>query len=163
MTMTYSALGADITYGEGGPEIAVTLKYSKNGGSNPWTNLFSGNDIDGGEVHTTSTIAASSEIVTSFRAYYKHSGWLTFDQTYKTNDESGHIIMLQDGDPLPDYPAFDDQEELAEYLQDIIGIDGNIDIDQYEVVYLVEFGSLDSPATDFQDAVVRLKFNTPSC
>ncbi len=163
LTMTYRALGADITYGQGGPEIAVTVRYSKTGGTGPWTNLFGGNDIDGGETTTTSTIPVSSQVVTSFKGYYKHSGWLTFDQTYKTDDESGHIIMLRDGDPLPDYPAFNGQTPLKSYLQAIIGADGKIDISPYEVVYLVELGALNTSATDYQDAVVRLQFNTPSC
>lgn len=163
LTMTYTAVGADITYGEGGPEIAVTAKYSKNNGGNPWTNLFGGNDIDGGETTTTGTIAAGSQVVTSFRGYYKKSGWLTFDKTYRTNDETGHVLMLRDGDPLPDYPAFDDQDELSTYLQDILDVNGLIDLSEFEVVYLVELGALGTTATDYQDAVVRLRFNNPSC
>ncbi len=162
LTITYRVSGADITYGQGGPEIAVTLKYSKNGG-NSYSNLFSGNDVDGGESQTTNQITAGAEIVTSFRGYYKKQGWLTFDKTYYTNDESGHVIALQDGDPLPDYPAFDDQDELEDYLADILDAEGNINIESYEIVYLVELGALNTSASDFQDAVVRVRFNNPSC
>jgi prepilin-type N-terminal cleavage/methylation domain-containing protein len=163
VNITFNVLGSAITYGEGGPEINVYAAYKKTTGSS-YNDLFSGNDIDGGETQTVSNIAANKEIRTRLNGYYRNRGWLTFDRTYYNQDQTGHILTLRDGDLLPSYPAFDNQDDLEAFLQPYIDEDGRVQIGQYEILYLVEFGDLGNPmpiSADFQDAVLLLTFNQP--
>lgn len=162
LSVTYTVLGSDITYGEGGPDVNVYVSYKKLTG-NSYQELYSGNDVDGGETQTVTGYANGSQVVVKVRGYYRQRGWLTFDQTYYSNDESGHIIILRDGDELPDYPVFDDQNEIASYLADILDEQGRIDVGTYDLVMLTELGSLNQQSADFQDAVILVQFSQPSC
>jgi prepilin-type N-terminal cleavage/methylation domain-containing protein len=161
VSVTYTVLGSDITYGEGGPEVNVYVSYKKLTGSSYQT-LYSGNDVDGGETQTVAGYTNGKKVIVKVRGYYRNSGWLTFDQSFTSDDETGHIVILRDGDELPDYPAFDDQENLNSYLQDILDGSGNIDIGTYDAVMLVELGSITGASADFQDAVILLQFSDPS-
>lgn len=160
VNVTFKALGSQITWGEGGPEIAVTVKRKRTTG-NSYTDVFDGDDIDGGEQETVTGYTNGSQVVVSVRGYYRQSRWLTFDRTYYSNDETGHILALRNGDPLPDFPVFDNQGELASFMQDIISND-HIYIGTYDIVLLVELGDLDTQSADFQDAVILLQFAQPS-
>jgi prepilin-type N-terminal cleavage/methylation domain-containing protein len=162
VNVTYKVLGSDITYGEGGPEVNVYVSRKKLTGST-YQSLFSGADVDGGETETVSGFTNGSQVIVKVRGYYKKKGWLTFDQTFATNDGTGHIEILRDGDPLPDYPAFDDQNELHSYLQAILDAQGRIDVGTYDLVLLTELGNLSGSSADFQDAVLLLQFSQPSC
>ena len=162
VNMAIEVLGSQITYGAGGPEVNVYVSYSKNGGSS-YTSLWSGQDVDGGETATISALPSGTQIALKARGYYKKRGWLTFDRTYTTIDGTTHLRPLRDGDSVPDYPAFDNQSGLADFLDDIIDAENKIDIGQYDVVILGELGvsNLNQPsaAADFQDVVLLLRFS----
>lgn len=162
LDVTFRALGSEITFGEGGPEIAVTVKRQNPVKTKKWIKVFGGNDIDGGEVETA-TYDSGQKVVLQIRGHYKKNAWLSFDETYDSDDSEGHIVVLRDGDALPSYPVFDDQGNLADFLQDILDAEGNVDIGQFDAVLLVELGTLNSSAADFQDAVLLLEFGEPAC
>jgi len=160
VSMTAKALGAEITYGAGGPEVQVRAHVSTDGGST-WNMLFNGSEIDGGEEQTLTNITSDSQVVVKINGRY---GWL-FNKTYLSNDQSGHIEVLRNGDTPPDYDVFDTQESLSTFLADVIDDDGKISIGEYDVILLGELGSLGTSTSDFQDAVLLLTFNqaTGSC
>lgn len=154
VSMTAKALGAEITYGAGGPEVQVRAHVSTDGGST-WNMLFNGAEIDGGEEQTLYNITSDSQVVVKINGRY---GWL-FNKTYTSNDNSGHIEVLRNGDTPPDYDVFDNQESLSVFLKDVIDENGKISIGQYDVIVLGELGSLGTSTSDFQDAVLLLSFN----
>lgn len=151
--MTFKALGAAITYGAGGPEIAVTVKASTNGGQT-WVNLFGGRDIDGGEQQTISNLPSGSNILLKINGRYR---WF-FNKRYTSNDQTGHIEVLRNGDDPPAYAPFGNQASLESFLQEILDDQGKISIGEYDAVILGELGSLNSASSDFQDAVILVQF-----
>lgn len=154
VSATFRALGSQITYGAGGPEVNVTLAVSADGGRQ-WAPLFGGNDVDGGETETVTGLSSGAKIVVKVTGKYS---WM-FSRTYVSNSGDGHIVALRDGARLPEYKAFDNQAQLETFLRDIIGGDGLVDIGAYDAVYLAEIGaSLNSTAADFQDLVLLVQF-----
>ncbi len=156
VTATIEALGAEITYGSGGPEIQVTADISTDGGDT-WNDLFNNAEIDGGEQQTISGLGSDQQILIKVQGRY---GWL-FNKTYTSNDESGHIEVLRNGDDPPAYDAYADQESLETFLQQILDDDGKISIGDYDAIILTELGSLGTSSADFQDAVFLLRFDQP--
>lgn len=153
--VTFKVLGSQITYGAGGPEVQVRVYASTDGGDN-YTALFGENDVDGGEEQTISNLITGKQITLKFNARYS---WY-YNNTYESNDGTGHVEVLRNGDDPPDYAPFGNQNSLANFLQDIIDDNGKIDIGEYDAVALAELGSsLSSSSSDFQDAVVLMKFN----
>ncbi len=162
LSVTYTVIGSQLTYGSGGPSIDVTAKYKKSP-SNSWSNLFGGDEINGngGQVSTVTGFSNGATLNTSFRAYFKQRGWLTYDQTYATNDGSGHVRILRDGDTPPSAAAYGGQTSLKTYLQGVLDANGKIDIKQNEILMVAEMGSCTNCASaDFQDAVVKLAFGS---
>lgn len=162
LSVAYTVIGSQLTYGAGGPDIDVTAKYKKSPG-NSWSNLFGGDEINGngGQTSTVTGFSNGTTLNTNFRAYYRSRGWLTYDQTYATNDGSGHVRILRDGDTPPSAAAYGGQTSLKTYLQSILDQNGNINIGEHEVLLLAEMGTCTNCASaDFQDAVVKLTFGS---
>ena len=151
---TVQALGSAITYGVGGPEIAVRADISLDGGDS-WTDLFNNAEIDGGEVDVYSNIASGKQIVVKINGKYTWWFWTLFNSTYQTNDGTGHIQVLRDGEEPPNYEPFGNQDGLEVFLQSVIDESGKIDIGEYDVVLLAE---LDTVSDDYQDAVILISF-----
>ncbi|MBM3231538.1 hypothetical protein FJZ28_04420 [Candidatus Peregrinibacteria bacterium] len=158
--VTAKVLGSAITYGANGPEVQVNVSASTDNGTT-WSDLFGGNDIDGNEISELGSLTAGQKIVLKVRGRH---GWL-FDKTYRSNDKSGHIEVLRNGDSPPAYKPFGNQQSLVAFLKDILDTNGKIKIGAYDAVLLVELGSLNSNSSDFQDAVILLQFaqGTSSC
>jgi len=164
LTATYTVLGSEITYGAGGPDIAVTAEYNKTP-SNSWPDLFGGAAINGngGQTTTVTGLTNGSKLTTRFRAYYKKKGWLTYDETYATDDGSGHIKILRNGDTPPSTSGYGGQGSAKNFLAPILNAQGKISIGTYDVVLLAELGqSTTGSSADFQDAVVKISFSQPS-
>jgi len=162
LSVTYTVIGSQLTYGSGGPDVDVTAKYKKSP-SNNWSNLFGGDEINGngGQTSTVTSFSNGTTLNTNFRAYFKQRGWLTYDQTYATNDGSGHVRILRDGDTPPSAAAYGGQTSLKTYLQGILDANGKINIGEHEVLLLAEMGTCTNCASaDFQDAVVKLTFGS---
>lgn len=157
---TFTVLGSQITYGAGGPEVQVRVEASTDGGST-WISLFGGQDVDGGEQQTVTSLPTGSNVLLKVNGRYS---WL-FNKTYRSDDNSnrrdGHVVALRNGDAPPEYQAFDNQQDLSSFLQDILDGDGNINIAAYDIVYLAELGSLNGSSADFQDAVIQVSFAQP--
>ncbi len=145
-------LGSEITYGANGPDIPVRVSASLNGGID-WSDLYSGNAITGGEQQVFSNIAHNTPIALRFNGRYS---WL-FNKTYRSDVKDGHVIILRNGDSVPSYPAFGNQQNLTTYIRNLIGSNGKISIGAKDLLFLVELSSLDSSA-DFQDAVILVSF-----
>ncbi len=162
LAVTVTVLGSEITFGAGGPEINVDLSYKVNG--NKWKSLFQGKDVDGGESEVTPEIPAGASFAVNMHGKYKQRNWLRFQESYTTNDETGHFSVFRNGAPLPNYPAFGGQQELASFLDGYLTEDGKVSIGQYDVLLLGELGaSLTGESADFQDIVVLLQFGQPTC
>ncbi|HCI03546.1 TPA: hypothetical protein DE059_01325, partial [Candidatus Peribacteria bacterium] len=146
-------MGSEITYGAGGPEIQVTVEASTDGGST-WIPLFGGGDIDGGEEQVIENLPSGSQIVLRFKGRHR---WF-WQKTYKSNDQTGHVEVLRDGNSPPDYQPYANQASLESFLQEVIDDNGKIDIGEYDVVLLGELGTLRTASSDFQDAVVLIEF-----
>lgn len=164
VSMTVNALGSEITYGAGGPPIPVYLRYSTTYNENSgkfqhYEDLFDEEPIAGGETEVVSGIEDGDRISIEIKGEYKFLWWLTFRSTVYSHEDDGQVIILRDGDPLPDYEAFDGQEPLTAFLDDIVDESNNIDIGAYDAVLLVELSDVDSETADFQDAVILLTFD----
>ncbi|TSC59105.1 MAG: peptidase S8/S53 subtilisin kexin sedolisin [Candidatus Peregrinibacteria bacterium Greene0416_19] len=172
-TVTFRNLESKITFGSGGPPIPVHACYSTNAGSS-FTHLFGGNGTCTGNgvangnavkpngIDTkTESIAAGSQLVVRINGRYKQQGWLAFDQTYQTNDQSGHIALFRDGDALPAYTTFGGQQSLKQFLtgQAMIDAEGKLNIGPCEVLLVTELGALNASSADFQDDVMLVQFN----
>lgn len=68
------------------------------------------------------------------------------------------VLLLRDGDDVPDIEPFEDQEAAAAFLQDYIQ-DGQIRLASNQAIYLFEMYTTDlsDPAADFQDLVVLVE------
>jgi len=156
VSATVKALGAEITYGTNGPEVQVSADISTDGGQT-WNDLFDDAEIDGGEIQTIDGLSSDQQLIVKVNGRY---GWL-FNKTYTSNDGSGHIEVLRNGDDPPAYDAYDNQAGLETFLQGILDENGKISINEYDVVLLTELGSLGTSSSDFQDAVFLIQFGQP--
>lgn len=78
--------------------------------------------------------------------------------------DSQQVIVLRDGDPVPDIDPYGDQQPLAVYIADYVDEANNtIDLEPYQVIYLYELYTTDMNAAtaDFQDMVVLLSLARP--
>lgn len=172
-SVTFKNLLSQITYGSGGPVVSVHACYSTNDGSS-WSGLYggSGNCKGTGNAYgnavkpngtdtATVSIASGKKVALKIAGRYKHNGWLAFDESYTSVDQSGHVLLLQDGANLSDYSAFGNQTPLKNYLQSkgMIDAQGNVDISACEILAITELGTLGVSAADFQDDVLLMTFN----
>ncbi|UPA22618.1 prepilin-type N-terminal cleavage/methylation domain-containing protein [Candidatus Peribacteria bacterium] len=167
LSVIFQSLGAQFGYGNGGPTVPVTVKYSKKANGNSASNLFSGNAINGtgGATQTVTGFKNGDKVVLKFRAYYNDNGWLTYDNTVVSNVNNGSVKVLRNGDLAPTIPGSSGQQSVSSLLQPIT-VNGRISIGQYDVVMIVDFNYADCPtctSADFQDGIVLVKFQAPSC
>lgn len=176
LSVTFESLGAQFGY-EGGPDVPVYVAYRKKN-SGGWTNLFDGDKINGtgGDTETVTGFSTSNNknrLYVRFRAYHKQSGWLTYENYAYTN-EIPSVLMLRDGDMPPQINPGNGQQAVSTLLQDITDTTGKLDIGQYDVVLMADFnrescGSCSNyyctncDGVDYQDGIVLVRFNTPTC
>lgn len=176
LSVRFDSLGAQFGYGNGGPDVPVTVKYrKKNSGS--WTNLFGGDEINGngGATQTVSGFKNGDKVILSFRAYFRERGWLTYDRTLVSNDGSKSVMILRNGETAPTIPTSNGQTAISTLLQGIT-VNGKISIGQYDAVMIADFNRQECnqnqcsntfcsncSGVDYQDGVVLVKFLTPSC
>ncbi len=162
VTMTIQSLASLITYGAGGPQIPVYLTYTTN--NKKYYDAFNGNAVNasGGDLQTVGNIGTSAQIALMPRGYYKNGGWLSFNQAFATNDTSGHMLMFKNGDTVPNYPVFANQQNLTQVLKGRITAQRKVVLNAGELLILGELGSIGNPmpaTADFQDIVLLLKFS----
>jgi Tfp pilus assembly major pilin PilA len=172
-TVTFTNMLSQITFGAGGPPVNVHLCYSTNNGTSMST-LFGGSgnckgsgNAYGNAVSPTGTdvktvsVATGKQVVVRVHGTYKQNGWLAFDETYDSNDQTGHILLMRNGDMIQNYPGFGTQTSLKNYLvsKGKANSSGQVTIGSCEVLAVSELGDLNTTSSDFQDDVLLMSFN----
>lgn len=174
LSVRFDSLGAAFGYGNGGPDVPVTVYYRNPGGSS-WKKLFDGDAINGngGDTETIGSYEDGDIVALKFRGYYRQHGWLTYDRSIVSNDGSENVIVLRNGDPAPTIVGSNGQASISTLLESIT-VDGDISIGTYDAVLLADFNRQDCNScsndycsncsgVDYQDGVVLVKFEEPEC
>ncbi len=172
-SVVFTNLLSQITFGAGGPTVPVHACYSTNGGTtqNP---LFGGNGNCNGNGNAygnavtpagtdtkTASIAAGSNLAVRITGRYRQHNWLAFFGTFLSNANDGHILVMENGDTLSDFPGFGSQTPLKNSLvsRGKANESGQITIGDCELLLVAELGDLNTSASDFQDDVMLVTFN----
>ena len=148
-------LGSQITYGPDGPTIPVVASASLNNGLT-YSPVNDGQPVTGGE-ELTFTGVANVQLAVQARATYTNADGATyFDSTRYSNTGTPSVVVLRQGDMVPDYEGVDGQDEITEFLAPYMdATTREVTIGMNDVIFLFEFAdNLDSTASDFQDLVV---------
>ncbi len=175
LSIQFDSLGAQFGYGNGGPTVPVKVAYKKTSNGNSWTNLFSGNAINGtgGASQTVSGFTTGNKVILRYHASFSSRGWLSYDRKIYSNDGSSNIMVLRNGDTAPVVTTSNGQTSISTLLQSITA-NGVISIGTYDAVLVGDFNRQDCNScsnnfcsnctgVDYQDGVVLVKFLTPSC
>ncbi len=109
-------------------------------------------------------IAANSSVTTIGKSWLKKSNsksgkknshWKKYMSVSSENSDSQQLMVLRDGDDVPDIPGFENQNSIEDFLSDYIE-DGKISLTANQAIFLFELGTtnMNSSAADFQDLVV---------
>lgn len=176
-TETFAAratvLGAAISY-NGEYDVPVTVKFNLGPQSyTPFGNFnlaVSGNVNDDENPRSyifPNMFPAGTPISSIGRSWVKkqpsYSGsqnwhWMNF-LTIDSDLNSPNVMVMRDGDPVPDIPGFMNQASIEEFVEPYIDMLSNtFSLDDNQAIYLFELGTTDlsSPAADFQDLVVLI-------
>src|SRR3989344_9116333 len=137
-----------------------------------------GSDLNDGETHSfdchspVNGYNAGSSIFAKARSWKWQSGQWKNSMTVDTSVSAGNcsqaancpdnVIILRDGDPVPEYTGLNGQADVQDFLQEYIDAsDPNnlvIDIGVSQYIYLFELGTTNenSSAFDMQDLVVLI-------
>lgn len=172
MSVQFDSMGALFTYGSSGPDIPVTVAYKKTNNGNSWTNLFSGNAINGngGATQTVSGFSNGDKVILRFWAKFSQRGWLSYDRKIYSNDGLSNVVLLRNGDVAP---VLSSTSSVSSLIQSIT-VNGLINIGTYDVLMMADFNRQDASScadyfcsngesVDYQDGIVLVKFLTPSC
>lgn len=177
LSVTFYSYGAQFAYGNGGPTVPVYVSYrKKNSGS--WSNLFNGNAINGTggaqqTVTSFSTANNQNRLYVRFRAYYSQRNWFTYEN-YAYSNGQPEVLYLRDGDTPPTITASNGQQSISTLIQPLVDNTGKIDIGAHDVLMMVDFNRescsscsneycSNCTGVDYQDGVVLVRFNMPSC
>ncbi len=141
-------LGTAISDGHGS-DIPVYIEFQVGDDTIvPWP----GDVNDGENPRTTEFIGRTAGEAISVKA----TGLLSALST----EETEQVLVLRDGDEVPDIEGFEDQSNAEEFVRDYI-VDGKISLEENEAIFLFEIGTdnLNSNAADFQDAVVLVSMS----
>lgn len=167
LNVIFQSLGAQFGYGNGGPDVPVYVLYSKKANGNSAKNLFGGAPINGtgGAIQTVTGFVNNDKVILKFHAYYSNNGWLTYDKTVSSNDTTGSVKILRNGDIAPTIAGSNGQRSVSTLLAPVT-VNGRISIGQYDLLMLADFNYQDChtcDSADFQDGIVLVKFQSPSC
>lgn len=96
----------------------------------------------------------------SVQARGKESYWGGWRTTSAT-ENSEYLVVLRDGDPVPNYDAGSGQQDVAAYAEPFIE-NGTVSLDDNQAIYLFDFNRQgpNHETADYQDAVVLVSFFT---
>lgn len=129
--------------------------------------------VDGSEVTAWEMIGDSDTIVGSYgvsrqsagttisvAASGKESRWGDW-RTTSESENSEYLIVLRDGDPVPNYDAGSGQQDVATYAEPFIE-NGSVSLDDNQALYLFDFNRQgpNHETADYQDAIVLVSFFT---
>lgn len=172
-SVTFKNLLAQLRFGDGGPYVNVHVCYSKNNGSS-WQSLFggSGNCTGNGNAYgnavepngtdtKTMTLASGNQLALKIHGSYQLFGWLSFNETFTSIDQTGHVIFLRNGDVLSNYSNVQNQVPLKQYLtsQGMLNAQGKVVLGQCQILSIGDFNDLGTSGADFQDDVLLMTFN----
>lgn len=153
-------LGSSITCGANGPVIPVKLDLGING---QYSALFNNQAVNtnGGEIYNTSTDAANVNYTIRARASLANCN--NFSVTYDSNNALQAKVLVN-GQQAPALQGFGGQKPVTAFLAPYLNQQGQIVLQSNQVIILFELGvnvaqNPNSPAADFQDAVVLLTVN----
>lgn len=154
--VSLDVLGTSITYGAGGPDVPVMIELDDGSG---FQSLFGGG-VTGGESHQIAWV----EVGTEFDVRGIADGF-GFYAAYASGSSDPHVVVLQDGDAVPDKPEFGDQDSIESFLQPYIDVaTGTVTLENSQAILLFEFNpSVNSLAADFQDLVALFDFQGELC
>ena len=169
-TVTYEILGTAISYG-GQYDMPVTAKIRFNSPEGEstivepfgsYSSATNGSVVAGqtyspeGSYSPGTALTVATESWKKKRSRYdgtSDSHWSTFMQV--DSNSSNNVIVLRNGDSVPQIDGFLDQGNVESYLGGYIS-NGQVSLGVNQAIYLFELGTtnLDSTAADFQDCVV---------
>jgi hypothetical protein len=175
VTAEVTILGADISYGSS-YSIPVTLSITAGTDTfTPWGDIdepIDGN-VNDGENPRTFTLedceggASISVRATSWlkkKSYYSGTSKNHWSEYLSIDSLSGddNVLVLRDGDSVPDIDPFMDQTDIGEIVKDYVE-DGKVKLESNQAIFLFELGttSLSSSAADFQDLVALVTLSKP--
>ncbi len=124
------------------------------------------NDDDNPREHILpTTYGPGTTISLEARSWIKKKYWYSgnYNSHWKkylekdSYDNTPHILVLRDGDDVPDIEPFMNQTEIEDFIRDYVDdVTGMVVLDENQAIYLFELGTtnLSSSAADFQDLVV---------
>ena len=155
--VTITCLGAEFQNGAHGARIPVHAFYRVNSAS--W-NRFAG-DVQGGEQVVLNDLTEGDTV--GIRSRWRLNARDNGD--YTSNDGSGHVWILRQGDVVPSIEALGDQASIASFLDGYIDGNGRLTIGVNEVVFLFELSKQTDykkfSSADFQDLVVLVSMTRP--
>jgi len=150
MTVEVRVVG---TSSESDTQVTVTT-----GGSSTGQTVFEGgeSDVQPTEVVYKEEVPANTPVTVG--GHNENSGG-----TYSNGGGSPNVVVLVDGDPVPNIPAFE-EGVLEGYLDPYVDDSGKIDIGPKDVIILYELETTDpaQPGFDLQDLVVLVSCKTKS-
>ncbi|MDD3896857.1 MAG: prepilin-type N-terminal cleavage/methylation domain-containing protein [Candidatus Peribacteraceae bacterium] len=170
-------LGAAIT--SGGLPLPVTLQVGIGGGwidpFGDWDHPVSAN-VNDGQQHSyscTSTYSQGTLMDVRARSWTKKQWWydgssdthwkvLMQQSTGTANNQ--YVVVLKNGDPVPDVPGMENQASIQDFVEAYINLEtGTVSLQPNQALYLFELGTTDlqSSAADFQDLVLLLTLLNP--
>ncbi len=146
-------IGTEITWGPTGPVIPVTVRATSDGGAS-LIDPFGG-PAARGMVYDMGTLPEGAVLGAEARASYG-----TWSMTRASYSDDPFVRTLRHGDPVPSTPAYSGQVPVSSLLAPYQS-EGFIQLEPDEVLLLFELGTsnMNSPAADFQDAVVLFTFD----
>ncbi|TSC59106.1 MAG: Uncharacterized protein Greene041619_128 [Candidatus Peregrinibacteria bacterium Greene0416_19] len=167
--VTFRNLGSSITFGPGGPVIPVYVCGSEDMGAR-WSNLFGGGgncksvgrgravDPDD-EEDEDETYVSNTPLTLRVQGHYDPRSGMGFEASYDSNDRSGHILLLLNGENPFSYPGFGNTANLRSFLlrkNKLDPLTDRIQIGPYEILLIAELQILSSTDADFDDDVLLM-------
>ncbi|MBI3816454.1 hypothetical protein HY285_02845 [Candidatus Peregrinibacteria bacterium] len=163
-TLTYQNFESQIQ--SGGTQVPVYICKSTDGGSS-FKHILHDNgnctaDNPGQAVqqngvdNTSDSFSPAQTLIVQVRGSLSSS----FSAVYATNDQTGHVVMLHDGNDPRTVPGLQNQTALINYLQTngYLNDSGKISIGPCNLLVLAELETLGGSSADFDDDVLELMF-----
>ncbi|MGB3856659.1 MAG: hypothetical protein WBL13_09305 [Methanosarcina flavescens] len=166
-TVNATVLGSAITNGPNGYNLPVTCCFNLgNYTYNPWgnyNNASEGNINDGKNPRfwkSPISFKAGTPINIAACSWVKQNNRWSKSITVDTSSNPSNLIVLKNGDSVPNIPGFNNQVSIKDIVTDYIE-NGRIKLKENEAIYLFELGTkkLNDKAADFQDLVILVSIN----
>lgn len=163
--MTARILGSEYSAGWDYGYVEGFYKLPSSSGYQPIMEGW-GDDVDPGVIVATDDVSAGEEVQMKFRGtlngmkWVPSFAWMFHDWRQTGNGDEG-VLILKDGDYVPNYAPAYHQESAASFLAPYLSADGTtIEIGPRDLIVLVDVDSrLGDERVDFQDFVILLTFD----